>query len=145
MDGLITCRTCPEGFILRKLKEQHAEVVAPSWPGLDDLQAKQNFFKSLIKAFHSIGLFSQEDPDEPIAWCLQHPNGHPGHLYVTEKYRRRGFASLLMKHMCKYIQEDGLVPEACVEESNDCAQKLMKRIGFVEHCKFKILINLAFS
>ena len=44
-------RVLPEGFVLRKLDEEHAEVVAPYWPALNDLQAKQKLFKTLLKAF----------------------------------------------------------------------------------------------
>ena len=104
-----TCFTCPSGFVLKILNEEHSEVVAPSWPAIDDLQAKQALFKVLIKCFHSVGLFSKEDPNTPIGWCMQYPTGQPAHLYVTEPYRRRGFATLIMKHMCKCIQEDGLI------------------------------------
>ena len=66
-----------------------------------------------------MGVFSQEDPeDKPIAWCLQYAIGQPGHLYVTEPYRRRGFATLLMRHICRRIQEDGLTPKVAVIDSN---------------------------
>lgn len=107
---LCSCRACPEGFELRKLKEDHAKVVAPYWAVFDDLEAKEAFFKILIRCYHSAGIFSQEDPeDKPIAWCLQYVFGQPGHLYVTEPYRRRGFATLLMRHICRCIKEDGLI------------------------------------
>lgn len=133
------CRTCPEGFVLRSLEERHAEVVSAYWPYSNNVEAKQEFFKSLIKKFHSVGLFAQEDPNKPIAWSLQYPYGPPANLYVIEKYRRRGFASLLMEHMCKCIQTDGLVPWAGVEVSNDSGKELLRRMGFVELGKLRYL------
>ena len=128
---------CPTGFKLRKLEEKHCELIAPYWIGIDDLQTKQTFFEVLIKNFHSVGLFTEEDPNTPIAWCVQYPNGRPGHLYVTEPYRRMGFATLIMKHMCRCILEDGLIPGVAVQ--NQIAKDLMEKMGFVEMDKYCIL------
>ena len=80
-----------------------------------------------------------EDDDTPIAWSMQHPFGQPAHLYVTETYRRHGFASLVLERMCKLIQEDGLVPETSVEWCNKPAMALMKKTGFVEHEEHKLM------
>ena len=127
---------CPTGFKLRKLEEKHCQLIAPYWIGIDDLQVKQTFFKVLIKKFHSVGLFTEEDPNTPIAWCVQYPAGQPGHLYVTEPYWRRGFATLIMKHnvMCKCILEDGLIPRVVVQKQ--IAKDLMEKMGFVEMDKY---------
>lgn len=81
-------------------------------------------------------MFNDEEPDMPIAWCVQYPYGHPGHLYVAEKYRRRGFASLLVEHMCSCIVKDGLEPQIAVSINNDSARNMMEKLGFVEHGKF---------
>ena len=124
-----------------KLEENHYELIAPYWTGIDDLQAKQALFKVLIKSFHSIGLFTEEDPNAPIAWCVQYPNGRPAHLYVTEPYRRRGFATLIMKHMCKCILQDGLIPGVAVQKQ--IAKDLMEKMGFVENSKYSMLRRVA--
>ena len=137
------CITCPTGFKLMKLEENHCELIAPYWTGIDDLQAKQTLFKVLIKIFHSVGLFTEEDPNTPIAWCVQYPNGWPAHLYVTEPYRRRGFATLIMKHMCKCILEDGLIPGVAVQKQNLIAKDLMEKMGFVENSKYCTLKRVA--
>lgn len=81
-------------------------------------------------------MFSDKERDTPIAWCVQYQYGHPGHLYVAEKYRRRGFASLLLEHMCSCMVKDGLEPQVVVDSDNDNAKKLMEKLGFVEHGKF---------
>lgn len=82
-------RKHPDGFVLRRLEEPHAELMAPSWPYSDDLSIKEKFFKSLIKKYHSVGMFIDKEPDTPIAWCVQYEYGHPGHLYVTEVSEER--------------------------------------------------------
>ena len=98
---------------------------------MDDAKLKTTYIKSLITRFHNLGLF-HKDEDTPVAWCLQHPFGQLGHLYVTEGHRRHGFASLLAEHMCKLIQDDGAVPQAAVEWRNTPCIKLMAKLGFVE-------------
>ena len=64
---------------------------------------------------------------------MQYPIGHLAHLYVTEKYRRQGLAQLLVEHMGRRIQDDGLIPEAAVEWQNTQCKGLMKKMGFVEY------------
>ena len=135
-------RTYPDGFVLKSLKEHHSDIVAPLWPHSDNLPVKQLFFKLMIKTYHSVGLFSQDEPDKPIAWCMQYPYGQPSNLYITEEYRRRGFASLLLEHMCKRIRADGLIPQAGVDDYNDGSKKLMQKFGFVEHAKFRYVRHL---
>ena len=113
------------------MSEKHAKVVAPYWPIVDDVQAKQSLFEMLIKHYHSVGVFMQDSPEAPIAWCMQYPSGRPAHLHVTEPYRRRGFAMLLITNLCKYIREDGLLPEVAVEDP--AMEDLLKKLGFVKH------------
>lgn len=127
------------------MKKDHAKVVAPYWAPVDDLtlnlRAKEAFFKTMIKCYHSVGVFSKEDPeDKPVAWCLQYTNGNPGHLYVTEPYRRRGFATLLMRHICICIQEDGLIPEVAVMDAN--VKALMQKLGFIEYGMVTSLVKM---
>ena len=136
---IITCSECPEGFVIRELEELHTDTVSQSWTHSENREAKRNHFKSLIKRFHSVGVFSVEDRDTPIAWCMQHPFGQPAHLHVTKNYRRKGFASLVLQHICKRIQDDGLVPEICTEWCNTPAKELMKKVGFEEYQQHKLL------
>ena len=128
-----------EGYSLRSLEEVHADHVVSFWPYFNHLPNRIAFFKVLIRNHHSVGIFTEEEPDKPIAWCVQYLFGAAGNLYVMENYRRRGFASLLMEHMCKCIQEDGMVPYVGVSLNNDAGTKLFNKIGFVEFSKcFKI-------
>ena len=138
----IACRMYPDGMVLKQLEEQHSDIIASTWPHSDNLPAKQSYFKTLIENYHSVGLFSQDKPDESIGWCVQYPYGHPGHLFVVEEHRRREFASLLLEHMCRCIRADGLTPQITTEVQNECGNKLMKRFSFVEHTKFRYVRHL---
>ena len=95
------------------------------------------YFRYLIRNFHSVGLFAREDLDKPVAWCLQYPFGQPGHLYVLEKYRRKGFASLMYAHICKSIQDEGFIPAISVDEQNHISESLCKKLGFLQSGRFQ--------
>ena len=109
------------------------------WPYSEDTVAKQKFFEVLIRNHHCAGIFTKEEGDEPIAWCIQYPSGSPGNLFVTEKYRKRGFASWLLEYMCKCIEEDGMVPHVCVDIFNGTGEKLMENMGFQKDRIFRCL------
>ena len=120
---------------MKSLEEHHSEYVADYWPYSESLETRRNNFRSLIRRFHSVGVFTEADQDTPVAWCMQYPFGQLAHLYVTEKYRRQGLAQFLVQHMIKHIQDDGLIPEAAVEWRNTQSKELMKKLGFVEYEK----------
>ena len=132
---------CPDGFALRRLEERHAEAIASSWMYSDDKQAKTMMFQNMIRLYHCAGIFSMDAaaPDEPVAWCMQYPYGPLAHLYVTEACRKRGFATLLVEHMMKCIRDNGLVPQAIVDDWNVTGKKLMEKLGLVEHDKVTYL------
>jgi ribosomal protein S18 acetylase RimI-like enzyme len=124
-------RECPEGYILKPLKSDHAEFVSRYWEWIFvDFADKIKFFEGLINNFHSVGLFTTENPDQPIAWCLQYSNARLAHLYVMEEHRRKGFACLLYQYICEEIIADGLLPEVVVDEHNYIGINLVEKLGF---------------
>ena len=140
---LNNARVCPDnGFVMKKLEERHAQLVAQSWHYSEDTLAKEGMFQQMIKNYHSAGIFVDGGPEEPIAWCMQYPYGPLAHLYVTEEYRKRGFASLLMKHVLKCVRDDGLLPQANVDKSNASGKRLMEKLGLVEHDKVTYLKSM---
>lgn len=127
----MTFRECPSGYVLKSLEDYHAEFVSRYWDWIFEDLDKVVFFKGLIKNFHSIGLFTVDKPDQPIAWCLQYSNGRLAHLFVVEEYRRKGFASLIYQRVCKEILDDGLLPEVVVDELNNVGIDLVEKLGFI--------------
>lgn len=126
-----TYRKCPDGFKMEKLKEDHAELIALAWeyeaPG-----GNVPFFKTVIRCFHNVGVFDDsKQATAPIGWCLQYPQGHLAHLFVSEKYRKMGLAKLLVQYMCAKIAEDGEFPMAAVQKYNHNARALFQGLGFI--------------
>ena len=69
----------------------------------------------------------------PIAWCAEYVYDQTAHLYVKEEFRRKGLASLMMRHMCEHIEAKGLVPLVLVDPDNDGSLELMRKLGFVKY------------
>lgn len=132
-----------EGFAHRRLEEVHADYIVSFWPYFNQVPStvKISYFKTLIRNFHSVGIFNKKELDKPIAWCVQYPYGALGNLFVMEDYRRRGFASLIIEYMCKRIQRDGMVPYAGVTLKDDAGTKLLNKMGFVEFSKWLKIYN----
>ena len=128
-------RRCPEGYVLKKLEECHVKEVASRW-NYSSLGGKELFLRSMIKDYHSVGLFLMLDSgvisESPIGWCLQYYYGALAHLFVHEDHRRRGLAKLLIWHMCVQVANDGQVPHVLVEKENALSISLFKSLGFVE-------------
>ena len=130
---MYVCRPCPDGFVLRHLEEHHAEDLAQAWHYFDNVLVKIRYFQNLIEHLNSVGIFSQKDPDTPIVWCTEYVYGQTAHLYVKEEFQRKGFASLMMRHMCEHIEAKGLVPVVSVDPDNDGSLELMRKLGFVKY------------
>ena len=66
--------------------------------------------------------------------CMQnnYVYGQTAHLYVKEEFLRKGFASLMMRHMCECIEAKGLVPVVSVDPDNNGSLELMRKVGFVK-------------
>ena len=128
-------RRCPEGYALGKLEECHIKEVASRWK-FSPPRGKELFFTSMIKHYHSVGLFlmldSGEISESPIGWCLQYYYGALGNLFVHEDHRRKGLAKVLIRHMCTQVVNDGQIPYAFVEKENPLSISLFMSLGFVE-------------
>ena len=55
-----------------------------------------------------------------------------GMLYTKEKYRRQGWAKIIIRAAKEYVKTLGLVPYVHVEEDNLASGRLFEQQGFVK-------------
>ena len=84
----------------------------------------------MIRHCESAAVFQVDDHTKPIAWAMQHPFGHIGHVFTLEEYRRKGFASIVNREIVKKIKDDGNLPE-CFMESDNPNTNIVQKLGFV--------------
>lgn len=107
----LTFSTAPEGFALGKLKLHHAELVAGNWIYHDDYPNKLPYFKALISNFKSRALFAVDDPETPVSWILEEPNGEFGIAFTMEEYRgRRLFHTVHNNLICATVGSGDFTP-----------------------------------
>jgi len=63
-------------------------------------------------------------------WVMTHDDGAIGFLHVLEKYRRRGYAKQLMKHIIQQVRSRGKTPFVHIEEANTGSLSLALNLGF---------------
>ncbi len=63
-------------------------------------------------------------------WVMTHDDGAIGFLHVLEKYRRRGYAKELMKHIIQQVRSRGKTPYIHIEETNTGSMSLALNLGF---------------
>ena len=123
-------------YVLKKLETSHVEEIAANWKHSDEMTWEaHSLLVYLIENFHSVGLFQKLESgkisDSPIGWCLQHPEGELAHLFVHEKHRRKGYASIIVQCMCSQIVADREVPTAGVLGDNHGSIAFFLKLGFV--------------
>lgn len=57
------------------------------------------------------------------------------YVYTREKYRRCGFATILVTYISKLIISDGKIPILYTDLANPASNKAYKSAGFVERGK----------
>lgn len=117
---------------LRDLEEQHTDIINRTWYH-NEGPATESFVKATIVLNGGVGLFLKGN-DNPIAWnTIQHFYGL-GMLYTLEKYRQKGYASIVTKALSKKIAEAGIDPFACIKYDNVPSFSMFNKLGFEKVC-----------
>ncbi len=69
------------------------------------------------------------DQGQLIGFIGEHLEGSMGLLYVFPEYRRRGFGSVLQKHLIARTMEQGFIPFGQVKKDNLASLKLQEKLG----------------
>jgi len=112
---------------IKPLDSQWISLLTKSWKYHDEGTMKM--LKTLVDIGRVFGLFVK-DEKEPVAWMLIYGDGFLGMLRTNEKYRNRGFGSLLVETLVEEVKSRGLIPVLCIEDGNDFAMNFYSKRGF---------------
>ena len=124
--AIVVMSRCPAGFSIGKLKPCHSELVrSSSHPSL--------WIQQRIENLHSIAIYSDECPTQPVSWNLAYPTREFGNAFTMDGYRRKGFMSLVTAASCRLQLEDcpHIPPIASVDVKNKASYLVLKNLGFV--------------
>ncbi|XP_060805511.1 uncharacterized protein LOC106132520 [Amyelois transitella] len=120
----------PKDVTIELLTEEHIDIVDSTW--VNKHKGSDWFFQLLVKAQYGFGLFQ----DRQLA-CFVFINevGFLTHLFTLEKFRKKGYADLLLKYVCNKQIKDNKDVYCFVMEGNDSAINLYYKLGFKKyHC-----------
>lgn len=118
---------CPEEVYVRKLRIDDAETINEIWPHKYDGSIEYiNFFIEINGGF---GVYLKET-DELCSWILKNQMGTMSVLQTAEKFKRKGYGSLVTNVLAKEIANEGHVPLGTVLIDNVRSQRMFKKLGY---------------
>ncbi len=111
---------------MKSLERHHASTVYKNWPY--KIFATEEDVMDHIDNFPSAGVFLKEN-DQLVSWMVCHVP-RMGKLYTVEEHRKRGYASLVTRYLCKRMAQSGYIPSVSVVIGNDASSAFFESIGF---------------
>lgn len=112
----------PQNVSIHNLTMNHYQLVKECYEHSQDVE----HLKDIIKRGHLWGLFENK---ELAGFIGIHDEGSMGILEVREKYKRKGYGSLLESYLINVYLDQGLIPFCQVIENNQPSLSLQKKLG----------------
>lgn len=112
-----------DGYDLRVLDESYIDIVDSNYKAIGPNESNLD----RLKAKEVIGLFEN---DELAGFIGRHPEGCIGMLLVFEKYRNKGYASVLEKAKMNDLIDRGQLVFNEVVDGNDISMKIQRKLGY---------------
>ena len=117
----------PEDVYVTSLESCHAQIIYDHWKYSKVISVEM--IGQEIDAFPSGGVFLKAT-DELVAWMMCYPPHGMGRLHTLEMYRRKGYASLVVRYLSKRTVQAGFLPTVNIGNENRASYELFKSIGF---------------
>ena len=115
---IIYYSSAPEGFTCGKLQLHHAQLVSDNWNFANNWPKKVSYLRELIGNFENRAVFADDNPDTPIAWCIEKPSGELGIAFVAEKYRNKGLFKVVRSGIASATLRNGFYPVYVVKNKD---------------------------
>lgn len=116
----------PPGFRLGSLEIRHAHNLN----ALSDYPTSRSEFtiSRYIAWNPNVALFNEHN--ELMAWCLLNNLGIISLLHTDERYRRKGFAELVLTAMIVKLVDRNVTARAAVTSTNNASVNFFEKVGF---------------
>ncbi len=128
-------RPCPDGFVLGCLKPHHAPLVVEHWPKPGHVHGwpkQRSYYEGLISNFESRALYSVDDLNSPVSWCLQYGYGSVGGFFSLESYRNKTLGLFTFVELCKAVVAQGFTPWSVVRVWDTRVRNMTAKYGGCE-------------
>jgi len=117
----------PDGFYFDSLNQSHLEVIISGWYQKYAFRPRE-YVSNCIAQNPSTGLF-EKNTGKLVAWTTLHETGASGNVVVDEKYRRQGFAELVVLVQNAKIKKAGYASCGHSIVDNYGMQQLLTNLG----------------
>ncbi|KAF2894193.1 hypothetical protein ILUMI_11983 [Ignelater luminosus] len=117
---------CPSEVYVQKLDKVHAAVINSYWDSR--FPNSEEYLSTFIELNGGYGVFTKTT-NKLVSWVLKNQIGL-GAVETLKDYKRKGYASLVVKHMAKKCAEEGEDPLGTVLQGNITSQAMFKKLGF---------------
>lgn len=107
-----------------------SHTVHQNWPQKHKFPGSEAYVETTMTNNTGLGLFSKSD-NELRSWVNINEFGGLANVQTIEKYERRGYASVLIKEMCKRRAKLDLECIAAILLLNKRSISMFEKIGFV--------------
>ncbi|XP_061913650.1 glycine N-acyltransferase-like protein 3 [Entelurus aequoreus] len=119
---------------ISSLNHSHVDLVNRTWKYGGD-ERGYNYITFLISNFPSYCI--TDDQGQPVSWILVYDYLAIGVLYTLPKYRRKGYATVLVHAMARRLFADGYPVFCQIDEENVQSKNLFKNLGFTEDPSYR--------
>ncbi|XP_044736196.1 uncharacterized protein LOC123298299 [Chrysoperla carnea] len=117
----------PDNTFISPLSVEHAKKIHGVWP----FKAHRpiEYIENMIKYNNGVGIFDQNDKTL-MAWILLNDYGSLAILQTDENYKRRGYAKIVTKALCKKFAENNMDSLSFITLGNTPSETLFEGLGF---------------
>ena len=129
------CNSCFSSLCLRKcvyvksLERNDAVTVFKHWGPYNTATTVEDIADEIIR-LPSAGVFLRSN-NQLIAWMHLHPPNGMSRLFTLEEHRRKGYADLITRYLCKRVAQTGHSPYVLIAEGNNASERFFQHhMGF---------------
>ena len=121
------------GLSVRPLQARHLARVERTW-GYSTASAMYPDTAAMLRDGHagglSAGVFTAEQPDEPVSWSLVNSYGAQGFSFTEPAYRGRGLQSMVLTELTHSSLQLGISVFGHTTDTNDGQIRNMQLLGY---------------
>ncbi|XP_066157265.1 uncharacterized protein [Euwallacea fornicatus] len=138
--ALMLNTTCPEGVYVKELESEDIGTIVDNWE-LSFAEAGQKL-ENWLKLRKGFGVYLAKD-DKLLSWISPSCFGQMAALQTLDEHKRKGYGSLVVKHMAKYLAEEGFDCCGTVNPENKASEAVLKKLGFevLFQCQYIAVYN----
>ncbi|KAL1502275.1 hypothetical protein ABEB36_007441 [Hypothenemus hampei] len=112
---------------VKPLNKQDISIIDNAWPHRSPTSINKHW--QWIQLGTSFGVYLKSN-DKLVSWVTSSCLGQMSALQTLEQYKRKGYGSLVVKHMAKYLATQGFDSCISIIAGNVESEGLYKKLGF---------------